>query len=128
MAAAGIAARARDYARGAVFGLMAAAVFVMAIGFASVAGYHYLAVSHGSATAASIVAALLAGVGAGMLGVGWVLVSGGQKSNPSQPLANIVSADTIQAYASQADRTIRQIGPVKVSLLALAAGFIIGRR
>ena len=132
MATATAASKAKDVARQAAYGAIAVFALLVAIVFLSMAGFYWLSESMGPAGAAAAVSGILAAFA--LLIVAWAFLRGSKDKNEGwmeqlgvPHVAGLTDAKDMQQIVDRAQIELRKIGPVKLSLGALALGFIISR-
>jgi hypothetical protein len=132
MATATAASKVKDIARQAAYGAIAVFALLVALVFLSLAGFFWMSQSLGPAGAAAAVSGILAAFS--LLVVAWVYFKEGKPTNEGwmeqlgvPHVAGITDAKDMQEMVDRAQHELRKIGPVKLSLAALAAGFVISR-
>jgi hypothetical protein len=132
MATATAASKVKDVARQAAYGAIAVFALLVALVFLSLAGFFWMAQSLGPAGAAAAVSGILAAFS--LMVVAWVYFKEAKPKNEGwmeqlgvPHVAGITDAKDMEEMVDRAQIQLRKIGPVKLSLAALAAGFIISR-
>ena len=129
IATAGAASKVRGLARQAAYGAVAVFALLVALVFMALAAFYALSPSQGPAVASAIVAAGLAVV-AGLVFL-WSAYSRreseqeGFMSQLGLPALGISNQKDIDAVVHRARVEMRKVGPVKISLAALAVGFLL---
>jgi hypothetical protein len=129
IATAGAASKVRGLARQAAYGTVAVFALLVALVFMALAAFYALSVSQGPAVAAAIVAAGLAALaGLVFLWSAYGHQESEQEGFMSQlglPALGISNQKDIEAVLHRARVEMRKVGPVKISLGALAVGFLL---
>lgn len=126
------ASQAKQIATHTAYGLIAISALMIGLVFASIALFFTLAERMGPASAAAIVAVVVAALAAGVALYARWKDSQEEDEDMYDQLGlsslGISSGKDVEAVVRQARRQIRKVGPVNVALAALAAGFLLGRR
>jgi hypothetical protein len=132
IATAGAASKVRGLARQAAYGTVAVFALLVALVFMALAAFYALSASQGPAVAAAIVAAGLAA----LAGLVFLWSAYGHRESEQEgfmsqlglPALGISSQKDIDAVVHRARVEMRKVGPVKISLIALAVGFFLALR
>lgn len=126
------ASRVRRYAQQTTYGALAALTLLIAFVFAALAAFFALSGPLGSAGAAAVVAGGLAVI-AGLVAL-WASMSS-KKAKSSNLLETfdlqalgIDNKEDVEAVLKSAQKELRKVNPVTLSVVALVAGFVIARR
>jgi hypothetical protein len=126
------ASQAKQFATNTAYGLIAISALMIGLIFASIALFFTLAERMGPASAAAIVAVVVAALAVGVALYARWKDSQEEDDDMYDQLGlsslGISSGKDVEAVVRQARRQIRKVGPVNVALAALAAGFLLGRR
>lgn len=132
MATAAAASKAKGIARQAAYGAVAVFSLLVALVFSAIAAFYYLSQSMGPAGAAATVAAILAVLAMLVFIVSRVSARDDANGNWAKQLglpavAGITDTKDIEAMVDKTQIALRKAGPVKLSLAALAIGFLLAR-
>lgn len=132
MATATAASKAKDVARQAAYGAVAVFALLVALVFLSLAGFYWMWEPLGPAGAAAAMSGILAAFA--LLVVAWAYFKERKPRNEGwleqmgvPHVAGITDAKDMQEMVDRAQMELRRIGPVKLSLAALALGFVVSR-
>jgi hypothetical protein len=131
MATAAAASRVKGIARQAAYGTIAIFALMIALVFSAIAVFYFLLEPLGAAYAASAVA----GASAAFALIIFAWIWSRQKKDQDEgwmeqfglPAIPGVDSKDVQAIVDRTRTELRKVGPIKVSLAALAVGFLIAR-
>lgn len=131
MATAAAASKVKGIARQAAFGTIAIFALLVALVFIAIAAFYFLLPPLGAAWAAAAVAGAFAVFALIIFAWAWSKQSkdedNGWMEQFGLPAVPKVDSKDVQAIVDRTRTELRKVGPVKLSLAALAVGFVIAR-
>ena len=131
VAAATASSKARTMAREAAFGMIGVSALIIALVFLAIAAYYFLIDPLGTAGAAAAVSAFLA-IFAVIIFI-WAFYQQRNDKNGLLQQFGLPSVDglndieDVEQLVKQTQASLRKVGPVKLSVAALAIGFLAAR-